>query len=76
MEKCRYCKGKEGGDGFVVGKHFLTEKLCGNGFLESFVNKWMVLMEDGGGNRVDRSILMRCLIIDGFYESLGDGMEL
>ena len=54
---------------FVVGKHFLTEKLCGNGFLESFVNKWMVLMEDGGGNRVDRSILMRCMIIDGYYES-------
>ena len=69
MEKCRYCKGKEGGDGFVVGKHFLTEKLCGNGFLESFVNKWMVLMGNGGGNRVDRSILMRCMIIDGFYES-------
>ena len=53
----------------MIGKHFLTEKLCGNSFLESFVNKWMVLMEDGGGNGVGRSILMRCLIIDGYYES-------
>ena len=53
----------------MVEKHFLTEKLCGNGFLESFVNKWMVLMVNGGGNRVGRSILMRYTIINGYYES-------